>query len=83
MVDFKEMPKDKKGHNNVLMIVDRLSKATWMAAYFTTATAADAARLYYEGPYRIYGLPRSIVSNRGPQFASDFQEEMSRILGIS
>jgi hypothetical protein len=77
------MPLDKKGYNNVLIMVDRLSKATWIATYYTTATTADAARLYYEGPYRIHGLPRSIVSDRGLQFASEFQDEMSKILGIS
>ena len=76
------MPEDKYGFNNALVIVDRLSKATWTAACRDTATAKDAARLYYEGLYRLYGLPEEIVSDRGPQFASSFTDELSRILGV-
>jgi len=38
--------------------------------------------MYYEGPYRIYGLPQEVISDRGPQFRADFTDELSRILGI-
>jgi transposase InsO family protein len=40
------------------------------------------ARLYVDNIYRIYGAPESIVSDRGPQFISDFWNELCRILGI-
>jgi transposase InsO family protein len=83
VMDFKSMPKDKKGYNNVFVIVDRLTKSCWTIPCQDTVTAPIAAQLFYEGPYRIFGLPRSIVSDRGPQFASEFQYELSKILGIA
>jgi hypothetical protein len=81
-VDFKSMPKDKYGYDNILTIVDRLSKSTWLTPCHRTATSQDAARMYYEGPYRMVGLPDTIVSDRGSQFVSDFMSELSKIMGI-
>jgi transposase InsO family protein len=81
-VDFKKMPKAKTGHDNAFVIIDRLGKIVWTTPCFETATATDAARMYYEGPFRILGLPDTVVSDRGPQFVSDFQDEMNKILGI-
>ena len=40
------------------------------------------ARLYIHNIYRIRGAPESIVSDRGPQFISDFWHEFCRILRI-
>ena len=40
------------------------------------------ARLYIQNIYRTRGVPESIVSDRGPQFISDFWDEFCRILGI-
>jgi hypothetical protein len=39
------------------------------------------ARLYIDNVYRVHGAPESIVSDRGPQFISDFWDEFARILG--
>jgi len=30
----------------------------------------------------LYGLPESIVSDRGPQFAAELTKELNRMLGI-
>jgi len=82
VVDFNELPPDKYGFDNALVMIDRLSKASWVVPCKRTSTARDAARMYYEGPYRIYGLPKEIISDRGPQFQADFTDELSKILGI-
>lgn len=83
VIDFKKMPESKRGHNNLLVIVDRLSKTSWSIPTRDTATAAVAACLYYQGPYRLFGLPRSVVSDRGPQFISEFRQELCQILGVN
>lgn len=80
--DFKACPRDKYGYDNALVCVDRLSKGTWTMPCQRSATAKEAAKLYYEGPFRVYGLPGEVVTDRGPQFVSDFTDELSRILGI-
>lgn len=44
------MLKDKHGYDNVLVMIDRLSKTSWMVKCHRTATARDAAWMFYEGP---------------------------------
>ena len=46
------------------------------------ATARDAAYMYYEGLYRLLGLPDDIVSNRGLQFIADFTDKLAKIRGV-
>ena len=81
-MDFNKFPKDRYGYDNALVMIDRLSKALWTQACSSTATARGAARIYYEGPYRVYGLPKEVISDQGPQFISYFTDELSKIMGI-
>jgi hypothetical protein len=80
--DFKAMPKDKNGNDNVFVIVDRLGKRAFSLPCTREATAATAARLYYEHPWRIYGAPETITSDRGPQFISAFMDELCKLTGV-
>jgi transposase InsO family protein len=82
VMDFKEFPPDKYGFDNALVMMDRLGKAPWTVPCKKSATARDAAKMYYEGPYRMFGLPKEVITDRGPQFKADFIDELSRILGI-
>ena len=81
-IDFKDFPKDRKGYDNVLVVIYRLSKRTYTFLYQKTITAKDTAKLYYVHIFRNYGLPNTIVSDRGPQFTSAFWNELCRILKI-
>ena len=38
----------------------------------TTIDAEGLARLFINNEFQLHGLPDSIVSDRGPQFAADF-----------
>jgi hypothetical protein len=57
VMDFNELPPDRYGYDNALVMMDPLSKAPWTIPCKRSATARDAARMYYEGPYRRHGLP--------------------------
>jgi hypothetical protein len=81
-MDFKSMPKDKHGYDEIFVVVDRLSKQAISTPCFKTATAEDMARMFLSHVYRYYGPPQTIVSDRGPQFVSKFWQELTRILGI-
>lgn len=81
-MDFNAMPKDRKGFDNLLVMICLLSKRSWCVPCTRTATATDVAKMYYHGPYRVFGLPQQIGSDRGPQFVSHFTDEMSTLLGI-
>jgi hypothetical protein len=83
VIDYKKMPEDRHGFNSILVMVDQLSKISHTIPCRDTATALDGAKMYYDGPYRTYGLPRTIVSDRGPQFVAEFSRELARLLGIN
>ena len=38
------------------------------------------AKIYRDDIWKLYGVPRKILSNRGPQFASKFIEEFTKAL---
>src|SRR5208282_3751563 len=81
-MDFHEMPLDRNGYNMVLVLVDCFGKRPLTFPCRKTITAKELAQLYIDVPYRIYGPPVTIVSDRGPQFISAFWKEFTGILGI-
>jgi len=38
------------------------------------------AKIYRNKIWKLYGVPRNILSNRGPQFTSKFMEEFTKVL---
>ena len=45
-------------------------------------SAKGLARLFRDNVWKLHGLPESIISDRGPQFAAGLMRELNRILGI-
>ena len=81
-MDFKSMPRDREGYDNVFVVIDRLSKQPISVPCLKTVTAQDMAKIFIRTVYRYYGAPETIVSDRGPQFVSAFWKEFTRILGV-
>lgn len=81
-MDFTEAPTTKSGYDMIFVIVDRLGKRAISIPCHKNITAREAARLFIQWPYRIYGPPDSIVSDRGPQFISEFWDEFCTALDI-
>ena len=49
----------------------------------TEETSAEGlARLFQNNVWKLHGLPESVVSDRGPQFAAELTKELNRMLGI-
>ena len=71
------------GFDSILTVVDQFSKETEFIPCNKTATALDTAKLYLFHVWKDHGLPRSIVSDRGPQFASQVMTDLCKRLGIS
>ena len=40
------------------------------------------AKLFRDNVWKLHGLPESIISDRGPQFAAGLMRELNRMLGI-
>jgi len=56
-----------------------------MAHFISTTektTAGELARLFRDNVWKLYGLPESIISDRGPQFAVGVMRELNMMLGI-
>jgi transposase InsO family protein len=48
-----------------------------------TFTAMDTANSYINDVYKQFGLPTTLISDRGPQFTSKVFEEIHKIFGIN
>ena len=45
-------------------------------------TAEGLARLFRDNVWKLYGLPESVILDRGPQFAAGMTKELNKMLGI-
>ena len=59
-----------------------LSKMTHFVATTEGISAEGLVRLFMDNIWKLYGLPESIVSDMGPQFAVELTKELNRVLGI-
>ena len=70
------------GKDTILVVYDRLSKITHFVATTEGTSVEGLARLFRDNMWKLYGLPESVVSDRGPQFAAELTKELNRMLGI-
>ncbi len=77
----------RKGTNYdaVLVVVDRLTKQSHFIPCSEAdkeTTAVEVAKLYVHHVWKLHGLPKSIVSDRGRQFCALFWRYLCQRLGI-
>jgi len=82
-MDFVEELPESEGFNTILVVTDRFTKVQHYIAAKTTWTASDVAAIYINKIWRLYGLPKHITSDHGPQFASKFLKKINKSLGIN
>jgi len=70
------------GHDAVMTVVDSVSKWAHFILMHTTVTAEGTARLFLHQVWKLHGLPKCVVSDRGPQFVARFTRELYCLLGI-
>jgi len=71
-----------QGYNSILVVVDRLTKIVYFISTTEKTLAKGLVRLFRNNVWKLHGLPKSIISDRGPQFAVGLMRELNRILGI-
>jgi len=69
-------------YNSILVVVDRLTKIVYFIPTTEKTSAEELARLFRDNMWKLYGLPKSIISDRGPQFVAGIMQELNRILEI-
>jgi hypothetical protein len=81
-MDFVVGLPECEGFDAVWVVVDRLLKMRRFIPYHTTIDVVGLAKLFLREVVRLHGLPRTIVSDRGPQFASTFWGQICSRLGM-
>ena len=71
------------GNTVILTVVDRFLKAAHFIPLPKLPSAKQTAELMLYHIFHLHGLPRDIVSDRGPHFTSCFWREFCRLLGAS
>jgi transposase InsO family protein len=75
------LPKTSKGYDSIGVIVDWLTKTTHLLPVNVKYQVVTYAELYIARILSLHGVPKTIVSDRGPQFVSKFWEELHKSLG--
>jgi len=70
-----ELPLSSR-HNAVMTVVDLVSKRAHFIPTYTMVTAEGAAWFFLHQVWKLHGLPKYIVSDRGPQFVARFTREL-------
>jgi len=73
---------ESSGHDAVMTIMDSVSKRVHFVPTHTTVIVEGAARLFLYHVWKLHGLPKHVVSDRGPQFIASFTKELYRLLGV-
>ena len=81
-VDFITKLPVSKGHDSILVVCDRFSKRSHFVATTEKTTVEGLARLFRDNVWKLHGLPESVISDRGPQFAAGMTRELNKMLGI-
>jgi hypothetical protein len=75
------LPRTSRGYNSIWVIVDRLTKSAHFIPVATTYRVGQYAELYISHIVRYYGIPKTIISDRGSIFVARFWEQLHECLG--
>ena len=75
------LPRTRRQHDSIWVIVDRLTKSTHFLPVSNDDSLDKLAKLYVEEIVRLHGVPISIVSDRDPRFTSRFWYSLQDAMG--
>ena len=81
-MDFiPELP-TSNGFNNILVIVDKLTKYAIFIPTSTKITEVETAKLFFKHVISKFGIPRQVISDRDTRWRGDFWKEICRLMGM-
>jgi IS30 family transposase len=78
-----KLPKTARGHDAILVLVDRLTKMVHLVPTTESTSATEFAQMFVEHVVKLHGVPESVVSDRGPQFNSIFWATVCKLLRMN
>ena len=82
MADFIVKLPLSRGYDSILVVCDRLTKMVHFIPTMEKTSAEGLVVLFRDHVWKLYGLPESIISDQGAQFAAGLIKELNGILGI-
>jgi transposase InsO family protein len=76
-----ELP-PSNGHNAIMAVQDYKTKQVHFVACDTTMTAEDEADIHVDWVFRLHGLPRHVILDRGSLYTSKVMQAIYKRLGI-
>jgi len=81
-MDFiTDLPKSE-GNNAILIVIDRVTKMAPFLPCDKEMNARQFSELFMREIFRLHGLPKDILTDRGSIFTSDLWKETTKQLGI-
>eukprot|EP00253_Pinus_taeda_P029849 PITA_29849 len=74
------LPKSRKGHDYLYVLVDRFSKMCILIPCNKQVTAKQTTKLFFQHVWVHFGLPTSIVSNRDSRFFGKFWSSLWELM---
>ncbi|CAI7853443.1 unnamed protein product [Closterium sp. NIES-53] len=75
------LPSTSRGHDAILVVINKFSKMGHFIPTNTTATAGATACLFFDRTITIHGIPATLISDRDPKFSSKLWRELMGLLG--
>ena len=69
-----------KGKDTIVIIADRFTKMIRLKVTTTNISSEKITKIYRNEIWKLHRVPRKILSDRGPQFASKFMKKFIKTL---
>ena len=82
-IDVIGLLSKSNGMDTIIVIVDRFTKMSRLKMTMTNISLIGIVKIYQDEIWKLHGISRKILSDRGPQFMSKFMGELTKALGIT